>query len=60
MVYALFCMSRYGWGSDNYYAEVNEGNGLKMPKFLKPYLTCVLPLIIVALIVYGIWTKFFC
>lgn len=59
MVYALFCMSRYGWGSDNYYAEVNEGNGLKMPKFLKPYLTYVLPLIIVALIVYGIWTKFF-
>ena len=36
-----------------------EGNGLKMPKFLKPYLTYVLPLIIVALIVYGIWTKFF-
>ena len=30
-----------------------------MPKFLKPYLTYVLPLIIVALIVYRIWTKFF-
>ena len=59
MVYALFCMTRYGWGSENYYAEVNEGNGLKMPKFLRPYLTYVVPLIIIILIIYGIWTKFF-
>ena len=59
MVYAVFCMSRYGWGSENYYAEVNEGNGLKMPKFLRPYLTYAVPLIIIILIIYGIWTKFF-
>ena len=58
-IYALFCMSRYGWGSDNYYAEVNEGNGLKMPKWLRPYLTYILPLIIIFLIIYGLWTKFF-
>lgn len=58
IVYALFCMSRYGWGSENYYAEVNEGEGLKMPRFLKPYLTYVLPLIVFGLIVYGMWTTF--
>ena len=57
IVYTLFCMSRYGWGSENYYAEVNEGKGLKMPRFLKPYLTYVLPLVVLVLIVYGIATK---
>ena len=58
IVFALFCMTRYGWGSENYYAEVNEGKGLKVPKWLRPYLTYVLPVIVVILIIYGIYNTF--
>ena len=31
LVYLLFCVSRYGWGWDNYKKEVNTGEGLKSP-----------------------------
>ncbi len=30
LFYVLFCTSRYGWGWDKYFAEVNEGKGLKV------------------------------
>ena len=29
LIYLLFCVSRYGWGFDNYMKEVNTGKGLK-------------------------------
>lgn len=59
IIYVLFCTTRYGWGRDKYFAEVNEGTGIKMPKFLSPYLTYVIPVIILSLMIYGIVTKFF-
>ena len=46
LLYLLFCTSRYAWGWDNYYEEVNSGKGLKLPRWTKGYLTYVLPLII--------------
>ncbi len=46
LFYLLFCTARYGWGWDNYFAEVNTGKGLKLAKWLKPYLSYVLPLIL--------------
>ncbi len=46
LLYVLFCTTRYGWGWDKFYAEVNTGSGLKLPKWLKPYMTYVLPVII--------------
>ena len=30
LVYLLFCVTRWGWGWDNYKKEVNTGKGLKM------------------------------
>jgi len=53
LVYVLFCVSRYGWGFDNYLAEVNTGEGVKMPRYLKGYLTWVLPVIILIVLVQG-------
>ncbi len=44
LFYVLFCTSRYGWGWDNYFAEVNEGKGLKLAKWLRPYLSYILPI----------------
>jgi len=46
LLYVLFCTTRYGWGWDKFYAEVNTGIGLKLPKWIRPYMTYVLPVII--------------
>ena len=48
VVYILFCITRYGWGWDNFIAEVNTGKGLKFPKAkgVRIYLTFVLPIVI--------------
>lgn len=50
LFYVLFCTSRYGWGWDNYFAEVNAGKGLKISKWLKPYLSFVLPIILLVVL----------
>lgn len=55
LVYVLFCTTRYGWGWDNYLNEVNSGNGLKVPKWLRMYMKYVLPLIIIAVLVMSIF-----
>lgn len=51
LFYVLFCTTRYGWGWDNYFAEVNEGKGIKLSKVLKPYFKYVLPIIIAVVLV---------
>lgn len=56
LVYILFCTSRKGWGFDNFLAEANTGKGLKVGRWLRPYMTYVLPLIIVFVFIMGIIT----
>jgi len=46
LFYVFFCTSRYGWGWDSYFAEVNTGKGMKLAKWLRPYLAYVLPVIL--------------
>ena len=58
MMYVIFCTTRYGWGWKNFEGEVNTGNGLKFPKWIRYYMTFVLPVIILALMVYSIVGKF--
>jgi len=53
LIYVLFCVSRYGWGFDNYLEEANTGKGIKMPRTLRWYLTWVLPAVIVLVIIQG-------
>ena len=50
----LFCVTKKGWGFDNFLAEANEGKGLKVKKWMKPYMTFVLPIIIIVVFVVGI------
>ena len=54
LIYTLFCVSKHGWGFDPYLAEVNEGEGMKMSAKLCPYLTYVLPLLILVIIIVGL------
>ncbi len=58
LLYVLFCTTRYGWGWDSFYGEVNAGNGLKFPRWARSYMTFVLPVIIVALMVFSLVSKF--
>lgn len=59
LVYLLFCVTRYGWSWKNFVAEADTGNGLKFPKWARPYLTFVLPLIVLIIFVMGYYDKFF-
>ena len=54
LVFLLFCVTRFGWGADNYLEEVNTGTGIKMSKKLIPYFRYVLPFLILIIIVTGL------
>ena len=58
LVYLLFCVTRWGWGWDNYKKEVNTGDGLKMHDWMRGYLTYGLPLIVLFIFVFGLYDKF--
>lgn len=54
IIFALFCVTKYGWGFDNYLKEVNTGSGMKMPRWIKPYFQYVLPLLILVILIKGL------
>lgn len=54
LIYVLFCSRRYGWGFDNYIGEVNTGKGIKMPRWIKPYFTYVLPIIVIIVFIMSV------
>jgi NSS family neurotransmitter:Na+ symporter len=54
----LFCVTRYGWGWENFLKEANEGKGLKVAKFMRPYVTYVLPVIVFVIFAVGIYNFF--
>ena len=51
LFYVLFCTTRYGWGWKNYIEEANCGKGARIPGWIRPYMTFVLPLIILIVLV---------
>lgn len=54
LVFALFCVTKYGWGFDKYLEEVNTGDGVKFPAWIKPYFRYVLPALIFIIFIRGI------
>ena len=56
LCYVLFAVSKKGFGFDNFLNEVNAGKGLKLGRWIKPYMTYVLPFAIIAIFVIGIFT----
>lgn len=59
LVYLLFCTSRYGWGWKNFMNEVNTGDGMKFPSWIRIYVSYILPLIVLFIFVQGYISKFF-
>ena len=53
LIYLLFCVTKFGWGFDNYLAESNTGKGMKFSRFLKPYFQFVLPVLVLIVLVQG-------
>lgn len=53
LIYLLFCVTKFGWGFDNYLTECNTGKGMKFARFLKPYFQFVLPILVLIVLVQG-------
>ena len=58
LLFIIFCTTRYGWGWENFLAEANEGKGLKIAKWLRPYMTYVLPVIVGIILIFGLYNFF--
>lgn len=54
IIFLLFCVTKWGWGFDKYQEEVNTGEGVKLPSFLKYYFRFVLPVLIFILFLTGL------
>lgn len=54
LMYLLFCTTKMGWGFSKYREEANRGDGMKVPKWLKGYVTFILPILILVLIIQGL------
>ena len=58
IIYLLFCVSRYGWGWDNFIAEADLGTGLKFPKAMRFYFTYIVPVIMCIILGVGYYQIF--
>ena len=58
LIFLLFCTMRRAWGWDNFIEEVDMGEGLKFPRWLRGYLTYVLPILIFFVLTMGYVDKF--
>ncbi|MCI9121666.1 MAG: sodium-dependent transporter [Oscillibacter sp.] len=54
LVYLLFCVSKKGWGYEAYLEEANTGEGIRMPRWLRPYFLVVLPILILIILIQGL------
>ena len=54
LVVVLFCVTRYGWGWEKFLAEANEGMGLKVARWMRPYVTYVLPVLVAVILIMGL------
>ena len=58
LLFIIFCTTRYGWGWEKFMAEANEGKGLKIARWMRPYMTYVLPVIVAVIFVVGLVSFF--
>lgn len=58
LCFILFCVNKKGWGWDKFTGEANTGKGLKIKSFMRPYMTYVLPVIVLIVFVLGLYSFF--
>ena len=54
LVYLFFCISRVGWGFKKYQAEANQGEGAKIPDWIRVYITYILPIFVAFLFIQSV------
>lgn len=54
----LFCTRKNGWGWNHFIKEVNEGNGLALPKFMRPLMSYIIPAAIMIIFLKGYYDMF--
>ena len=55
-VFSIFCSYKIGWGWDEFIKEANAGKGMKVQNWMKPIFKYFVPICVLALYVYGLWT----
>ena len=58
LVMVLFCTKKNGWGFDNFIKEVDTGEGIKLPLWVRKYMTYILPLVITVVYLKGYYDIF--
>ena len=54
LIITLFCVSKSGWGFDNYLKEVDTGKGIKIKDGPKNYFQYMLPVLILIILIEGL------
>ena len=58
LCFVLFCTRKNGWGWDAFRSEANTGRGLKVGRWMRGYVSYVLPVIIVIVFIVGMYNFF--
>ncbi len=59
LIIVTFCSSkRFGWGFEKFSKEANHGKGLKIRKWMRYYISFVLPIIVFAVFIFGLFEFF--
>ncbi len=58
LFFVLFCVTRKGWGWDNFLAEADTGKGMKFPAWSRLWLKFGIPALIIVIFVMGYVPKF--
>jgi len=58
LVIVIFCTQKFGWGFNSYMEEANQGKGAKVQKWMRFYMTYILPVIIGIIAVISIISPF--
>ncbi|MBE6851308.1 MAG: sodium-dependent transporter [Ruminococcus sp.] len=58
LAFILFCTTKKGWGWQNFTTEANSGKGLNVQKWMRFYMSYILPVIVAILFVVGIYNFF--
>ncbi|MFR3244374.1 MAG: hypothetical protein ACLTQF_13115 [Lachnospira sp.] len=56
LILALFCCTRRGWEVEQFSAEANAGKGLKIKAWMKPLFCYFVPVGILFIYIYGMFT----
>lgn len=58
LIFVLFCVRKNGWGWNRFLEEANTGTGLRVPAWIRGYMTYVVPALICLIYLKGYYDMF--